>query len=76
MDIFPPPTTWIPPNCVFEVDDVLREWTWKEPFDFIHMRLMCGALSDEGWEQLYKQIYEWVMTVPRRQQTLMWFSSL
>ncbi|KAJ6029765.1 hypothetical protein N7460_004345 [Penicillium canescens] len=27
VDIFPPPVSWMPPNCVFEVDDVLREWT-------------------------------------------------
>lgn len=58
VDIFPPPVTWMPPNCIFEVDDVLREWTWREPFDFIHMRLMYGAFPPEGWHQLYKQAYE------------------
>ncbi|KAJ6118930.1 hypothetical protein N7471_013550 [Penicillium samsonianum] len=51
VDIFPPPVTWMPPNCVFEVDDVLREWTWTESFDFIHMRLMYGAFPPEGWDQ-------------------------
>ncbi|CAI7667785.1 unnamed protein product [Penicillium viridicatum] len=58
VDIFPPPVTWMPPNCIFEVDDVLREWTWREPFDFIHMRLMYGAFPPEGWHQLYKQAYD------------------
>ncbi|CAG8358637.1 unnamed protein product [Penicillium salamii] len=58
VDIFPPPALWMPPNCVFEVDDVLREWTWRESFDFIHMRLMYGAFTDEGWEQVYKQAYD------------------
>ncbi|KAJ5153940.1 uncharacterized protein N7500_009379 [Penicillium coprophilum] len=58
VDIFPPPVSWMPPNCVFEVDDVLREWTWREPFDFIHMRLMLGAFTPEGWDQLYKQCYD------------------
>ncbi|KAI9926293.1 hypothetical protein MW887_004057 [Aspergillus wentii] len=48
----------MPPNCIFEVDDVLREWTWKEPFDLIHMRLMYGGFSQEGWDQLYKQAYD------------------
>lgn len=56
--MFPPPVLWMPPNCVFEVDDVLREWTWREPFDFIHMRLMYGAFPPEGWDKLYKQAYE------------------
>ncbi|KAJ5780796.1 hypothetical protein N7457_005956 [Penicillium paradoxum] len=54
----PPPVTWMPPNCVFEVDDVLREWTWREPFDFIHLRLMLGAFTPEGWNQVYKQCYD------------------
>ncbi|KAJ5556760.1 hypothetical protein N7494_000675 [Penicillium frequentans] len=54
----PPPVTWMPPNCVFEVDDVLREWTWRDPFDFIHIRLMYGAFPPEGWDQLYRQAYD------------------
>lgn len=61
VDLFPPPVKWMPPNCIFEVDDVLREWTWREPFDMIHIRLMYGAFSAEGWDQLYKQAYELVL---------------
>ena len=48
----------MPPNCVFEVDDILKEWTWREPFDFIHLRMMYGAFDPEGWTQVYKQAYE------------------
>ncbi|KAJ5296612.1 uncharacterized protein N7443_007505 [Penicillium atrosanguineum] len=58
VDIFPPPVSWMPPNCVFEVDDVLREWTWRESFDFIHLRLMYGAFAPDGWDQVYKQAYD------------------
>ncbi|KAJ5976425.1 hypothetical protein N7481_010132 [Penicillium waksmanii] len=58
VDIFPPPVTWMPPNCIFEVDDILREWTWEKPFDFIHLRLMLGAFTPEGWQQVYRQCYE------------------
>ncbi|KAJ5215143.1 hypothetical protein N7468_010822 [Penicillium chermesinum] len=58
VDIFPPPVSWVPPNCVFEVDDVLREWTWREPFDFIHLRLMYGAFTSEEWDQVYKRAYD------------------
>ncbi|KAJ5371970.1 hypothetical protein N7517_003976 [Penicillium concentricum] len=54
----PPPVTWMPPNCLLEVDDILRDWTWREPFDFIHMRLMLGAFTPDGWDQLYKQCYD------------------
>ncbi|KAJ5123987.1 uncharacterized protein N7515_007812 [Penicillium bovifimosum] len=28
VDLFPPPVNWVPPNCVLEVDYVLREWIW------------------------------------------------
>ncbi|KAJ5827961.1 uncharacterized protein N7525_006214 [Penicillium rubens] len=58
VDIFPPPVTWMPPNCLFEVDDVLREWTWRDPFDYIHIRMMYGAFDSEGWSQVYKQAYD------------------
>lgn len=58
VDLFPPPVTWMPPNCVFEVDDVLKDWTWREPFDFIHMRMMYGAFDPEGWNQVYKRAYD------------------
>ncbi|KAJ5593165.1 hypothetical protein N7537_010069 [Penicillium hordei] len=58
VDIFPPPVTWMPPNCILEVDDILRDWTWREPFDFIHMRLMLGAFTPGEWDQLYKQCYD------------------
>lgn len=58
VDIFPPPVSWMPPNCIFEVDDILREWTWKDPFDFIHLRLMLGAFTPDETDKLYKQCYD------------------
>lgn len=66
MDIFPPPVSWTPPNCVFEVDDVQREWTWRDPFDFIHMRQLLGAFSAEGWDTLYQQCYKSVFLSMQR----------
>ncbi|KAJ6178219.1 hypothetical protein N7519_008680 [Penicillium mononematosum] len=45
-------------NNFSNLDDILREWTWREPFDFIHMRLMLGSFTPEGWDQLYKQCYD------------------
>ena len=58
VDLFPPPVTWVPPNCVLEVDDVQRPWTWKEPFDLIHIRQLLGSFTPEGWRDLYQQCYE------------------
>lgn len=54
------PDVWVPPNCKFEVDDILKPWQFKEcgHFDLVHLRLMTGAFSDEQWRLLYKQAYK------------------
>lgn len=36
----------VPPNCKFEVDDVEQDWAYSEKFDFIHSRMMMGALDN------------------------------
>ncbi|KAJ5668909.1 hypothetical protein N7462_009979 [Penicillium macrosclerotiorum] len=58
VDLFPPPVSWTPPNCVFEVDNLLQEWTWSEPFDLVFLRHMLGSFDSEGWSQLYKRCYD------------------
>lgn len=58
VDLFPPPVSWCPPNCILEVDDVLQPWTWREKFDLIHLRHGIGAFTAEEWEVLYKQSYD------------------
>ncbi|KAJ5350321.1 hypothetical protein N7541_008048 [Penicillium brevicompactum] len=58
VDLFPPPVTWMPPNCVLEVDNALQEWTWREQFDLIHMRIMIGSFDPREWNQIYKKIFE------------------
>ena len=59
VDLSPPPDTWLPPNCKFEVDDVLKPWEFqhKGKFDLIHIRELYGAFSDEQWRLVYKQAY-------------------
>lgn len=59
VDLFPPPNSWLPPNCIFEVDNILNEWTWLQPFDLIHMRIMDGAFTCQETAQLYQQCYEY-----------------
>ena len=46
--------TEVPPNLFFEVDNALQEWTYTEPFDFIHIRGLTGAFSD--WGPLYSAV--------------------
>ncbi|KAH6884577.1 S-adenosyl-L-methionine-dependent methyltransferase [Thelonectria olida] len=55
-DLSPIQPDWIPPNCVFEVDDFEDEWVFKVPFDFIHARELEGCIGDE--ERLFKQVFE------------------
>ncbi|KAF5710362.1 hypothetical protein FMUND_9564 [Fusarium mundagurra] len=45
MPIFIPKLR-VPPNCVFEIDDLEKEWMWSEPFDFIFCRVMTGSFAD------------------------------
>ncbi|KAL8992238.1 MAG: hypothetical protein Q9169_007254 [Polycauliona sp. 2 TL-2023] len=55
-DLSPIQPTWVPPNCIFEVDDVTMEWTYrKESFDFIHSREMFGSIAD--WDEHFRQCY-------------------
>lgn len=54
-----PPREFTAPNCIFEVDDIGREWTWNHKFDLVHMRHLLGAFSHAGFDALYKRIYEY-----------------
>ncbi|KAJ5274108.1 hypothetical protein N7478_009233 [Penicillium angulare] len=58
VDLFPPPVSWVPPNCVLEVDDVLQPWTWHERFDLIHLRIIACAFTPEEIDQVMKRIYD------------------
>lgn len=58
VDLYPPPQSWTPPNCIFEVDDVTKPWTWAEKFDLVHLRWMVATFDDKGWENIYRQAYE------------------
>lgn len=58
VDLFPPPTSYVPPNLVLEVDDVTKPWTWRHQFDFVHLRWMLGSFSRQDWRKLYAEIYK------------------
>lgn len=64
VDLFPPPVSWVPPNCILEVDDLVCDWTWKDPFDLIHLRILIGAFTPEEWDQVYQSCYECVSPNP------------
>ncbi|KAI9825141.1 MAG: hypothetical protein M1819_000599 [Sarea resinae] len=58
VDLYPPPSIWVPPNCKLEVDDISKEWTWSREFDLIHLRMLYGAFTPEEWADVYKQCYD------------------
>jgi len=57
-DLSPIQPSWVPPSCVFYVDDSDSEWTFQphDAFDFIHGRAMGGSIKD--WQVLYNEIYK------------------
>lgn len=65
VDLFPPDVTWVPANCILEVDDVLQEWTWQEPFDLVHLRILEGAFTPEEQKKIYAHIYKSVTSFSR-----------
>ncbi|KAK2001873.1 methyltransferase domain-containing protein [Colletotrichum falcatum] len=56
VDLSPIQPNFVPPNCSFEVDDVEKEWTWSEPFDFIFSRSMNGSFT--SWSDIIAKAYE------------------
>ncbi|KAF4997445.1 hypothetical protein FGRMN_3809 [Fusarium graminum] len=45
----------VPPNVEFFVDDIEEPWTFSEPFDYIHSRMM--TFSIRSWPDLTNSIY-------------------
>ncbi|KAI8316276.1 hypothetical protein K4K59_000174 [Colletotrichum sp. SAR11_240] len=47
---------YTPPNVKFEIDDLEEPWTFSQPFDYIHSRLMNSAVSD--WKDYVRKCFE------------------
>ncbi|RMJ06634.1 hypothetical protein CDV36_013774 [Fusarium kuroshium] len=47
---------FVPPNCIFEIEDAEKEWTWTQKFDYIFVRLMVGSLAD--WDKFTRKCFE------------------
>lgn len=56
VDIAATQPSFVPPNCIFEIDDVEEEWAYRTShFDFIHGRDLMTAVRD--WPRLISQAY-------------------
>jgi SAM-dependent methyltransferase len=53
-DLSPIQPGWVPPNCMFYVDDAESDWTYQS-FDLIHGRSLGGSISD--WPRFYRQCF-------------------
>ncbi|KAL7269430.1 ATPase [Rhizina undulata] len=57
IDLSPIQPNWVPPNAVFQVDDVEETWSFQEnSFDFIHLRNMESSIID--WPKLCLQAWK------------------
>ncbi|KAF8542380.1 S-adenosyl-L-methionine-dependent methyltransferase [Trichophaea hybrida] len=55
-DLSPIQPSWVPPNCKFEVDDIMQTWTFQDnSFDYVHSRNLAQCIED--WDKYMSQIY-------------------
>ncbi|KAI1171452.1 S-adenosyl-L-methionine-dependent methyltransferase [Nemania sp. FL0916] len=47
-DLSPIQPHYLPENCSFEIDDAEDEWTYHEPFSYIHGRALMSCFDDPG----------------------------
>ncbi|KXH67224.1 TAM domain methyltransferase [Colletotrichum salicis] len=56
VDLSPIQPEFTPPNIRSEIDDVDEDWTYSQPFDYIHSRFMTGANTD--WRKFFRSAYD------------------
>ncbi|KAL4865513.1 hypothetical protein BDV12DRAFT_174479 [Aspergillus spectabilis] len=58
VDLSPIQPTSVPPNCMFEIDDItLLPWAYpRNQFDFIHIRELFGCIPD--WDEFFRQCWQ------------------
>ena len=55
-DLSPVQPAFVPLNCSFEVDDVESDWTFHDPFDFIHLRFLNVGMRN--WPKFFRQAFQ------------------
>ncbi|KAJ4122912.1 hypothetical protein NW768_009899 [Fusarium equiseti] len=45
VDLSPIQPAFVPPNLSFVIEDIEDDWTYAQPFDYIHSRFMSSALA-------------------------------
>ncbi|OLN92006.1 hypothetical protein CCHL11_01453 [Colletotrichum chlorophyti] len=47
---------FVPPNVQFEIDDIEAPWTFSQPFDYIHSRMMNGGIRN--WKTYIQNCFD------------------
>ncbi|KAK7398131.1 hypothetical protein QQX98_012495 [Neonectria punicea] len=55
VDLSPIQPVFVPPNVEFNIDDIDEQWTYSQPFDYIHSRMM--NFSIQNWPEYLRKIY-------------------
>ncbi|KAF4448378.1 hypothetical protein F53441_8186 [Fusarium austroafricanum] len=58
VDLSPIQPAFVPPNVRFVIDDIHEDWTYSEPFDYIHSRMMNFSIP--SWPDYLKKIYDYL----------------
>ncbi|KAK4186210.1 secondary metabolism regulator LAE1 [Podospora australis] len=56
IDLSPTQPSFVPPNVSFQIDDWDDEWTYSQPFHYIHSRMNNSSVSD--WKSFVRKAYE------------------
>lgn len=56
VDLMPIQPSWVYPNVRFETDDLEKDWTFTQSFDFIHSRMIQTSIRD--WPRYLKQAFD------------------
>lgn len=56
VDLSPIQPDFVPVNVMFQVDDVEEEWTYSQPFDYIHSRMMTSSLAN--WPEYFQRCFD------------------
>jgi SAM-dependent methyltransferase len=56
IDLSPIQPTFVPTNVTFVVDDLEKDWTFSNKFDFIYMRMLSASILD--FPAMFKKAFE------------------
>ncbi|EFX00611.1 methyltransferase type 12 [Grosmannia clavigera kw1407] len=55
-DLSPIQPNWVPPNCIFEIEDFESDWLYGRPFDFVFGRELEACIADD--RALFRRVFE------------------